>query len=53
MKWIKSIFIFLLVTITVVLVHYYLPQRDIVKIVDTDVKRMDNGTQQWENRSLP
>ena len=43
MKWIKSIFIFLLVTITVVLVHYYLPQRDIVKIVDTDVKRMDIG----------
>ena len=39
MKWIKRIFILLLILITGVLIHYYLPQRDIVKVVGTDVKR--------------
>ena len=34
---------FLLVIITVGLIHYYLPQRDIVEVVGTDVKRMDIG----------
>jgi len=29
--------------ITVGLIHYYLPQRDIVEVVGTDVKRMDIG----------
>ena len=43
MKWIKRLFVFLLVMITVGLIHYYLPQRDIVEIVGTDVKRMDIG----------
>ena len=41
MKWIKRLFVFLLVIITVGLIHYYLPQRDIVEVVGTDVKRMD------------
>ena len=43
MKWVKRIFVLLLILITGVLVHYYLPQRDIVKVVGTDVKRMDIG----------
>ena len=43
MKWIKRLFVFLLVIITVGLIHYYLPQRDIVEVVGTDVKRMDIG----------
>ena len=43
MKWVKRIFVLLLILITAVLVHYYLPQRDIVKVVGTDVKRMDIG----------
>ncbi len=50
MKWIKRIFIALLILITAVLIHYYLPQRDIVKVVDTDVKRMDikKGSPFWD-----
>ena len=43
MKWRKRLFVFLLVIITVGLIHYYLPQRDIVEVVGTDVKRMDIG----------
>ena len=43
MKWIKRLFVFLIVIITVGLIHYYLPQRDIVEVVGTDVKRMDIG----------
>ena len=52
MKWIKRIFGFLLLLITVVLVHYYLPQNDIVKVVDTDVKRMDikKGSPFWDRQ---
>ena len=42
-KWIKRVFIILLLVITAGLVHYYLPQRDVVKVVGTDVKRMDIG----------
>ena len=51
MKTIKRIFIFSLALITVVLIHYYLPQRDIVKVVDTDVKRMDisKGSPFWDS----
>ena len=43
MTWMKRGFIVLLLLITAVLVHYYLPQRDIVRVVGTDVKRMDIG----------
>jgi len=51
MKTIKRILGFTLLLITIVLVHYYLPQRDIVKIVDTDVKRMDisKGSPFWDS----
>lgn len=50
MKIIKRVFIFLLVVMTAGLVHYYLPQRDIVQIVKTDVKRMDisQGSPFWD-----
>ena len=50
MRTIKRIFIFLLALITVVLIHYYLPQRDIVQVVNTDVKRMDisKGSPFWD-----
>lgn len=50
MKTIKRIFIFLLALITIVLIHYYLPQRDIVQVVNTDVKRMDisSGSPFWD-----
>jgi len=50
MKTIKRVFIFLLALITVVLIHYYLPQRDIVQVVKTDVKRMDisKGSPFWD-----
>jgi len=51
MKWFKRIFVFALLLVTVVLTHYYLPQRDIVKVVDTDVKRMDikKGSPFWDS----
>ena len=50
MKTIKRIFIFILVLITIGLIHYYLPQRDIVQVVNTDVKRMDisKGSPFWD-----
>ena len=50
MKTIKRIFIFLLALITIGLIHYYLPQRDIVQVVNTDVKRMDisKGSPFWD-----
>ena len=54
MKWIKRSLIFILVACTAILVHYYLPQRDIVKIVDTDVKRMDisKGSPFWDRQDI-
>ncbi len=54
MKWFKRIVVFILLLVTVVLVHYYLPQRDIVKIVDTDVKRMDisKGSPFWDSPDI-
>ena len=50
MKTIKRVLVFLLALITVVLIHYYLPQRDIVQVVKTDVKRMDisKGSPFWD-----
>jgi len=50
MKTFKRIIVFLLALITVVLIHYYLPQRDIVQVVNTDVKRMDisKGSPFWD-----
>ena len=54
MKWFKRILVFTLLFVTAVLVHYYLPQRDIVKIVDTDVKRMDisKGSPFWDSPDI-
>jgi len=54
MKWFKRILVFILLLVTAVLVHYYLPQRDIVKIVDTDVKRMDikKGSPFWDSPDI-
>ena len=51
MKWFKRILILILLLITAVLVHYYLPQRDIVKVVGTEVKRMDisKGSPFWDS----
>ena len=50
MKAIKYIFLIGLALITATLIHYYLPQRDIVKVVDTEVKRMDinKGSPFWD-----
>ena len=52
MKIIKRIFAALLILTTVALIHYYLPQRDIVQIVNTDVKRMDisKGSPFWDRQ---
>jgi hypothetical protein len=41
MKAVKWVFAFLAFILIATLAHYYLPDRDIVQIVDTDVKRMD------------
>jgi len=50
MKNIKGLFLLILAIISAVLIHYYLPQRDIVKVVDTEVKRMDisKGSPFWD-----
>lgn len=50
MKWIKRIALFILLLVTAIAMHYYLPSRDIVKIVDTEVKRMDinQGSPFWD-----
>ncbi len=50
MKKIKGLFLLIIVIICAVLIHYYLPQRDIVKVVDTEVKRMDisKGSPFWD-----
>jgi len=50
MTLIKRLFLFAALFIGAVLIHYYLPQRDIVKVVDTEVKRMDinKGSPFWD-----
>ncbi len=50
MKIIKRLFGFVFFLIIAVMFHYYLPQRDIVQIVGTDVKRMDisKGSPFWD-----
>ncbi len=47
MKWIKRVFIGLVIIVFAALLHYFLPSRDIVQIVGTDVKRMDIGNSPW------
>ena len=43
-KWIFRIVLFI---VGFLFLHYFLPQRDIVKVVGTDVKRMDIGDKAW------
>jgi len=52
MKWFKRIVVFALLLCVGVLLHYYLPSRDIVQIVGTDVKRMDirKGSPFWDRQ---
>jgi len=44
MAYVKWSVIIILVALIAAFLHYSLPQRDIVRIVDTDVTRMDIGT---------
>ncbi len=44
MAFVKWIFWALVAAVIVAFLHYALPQRDVVRIVDTDVTRMDTGT---------
>ncbi len=50
MKWVKRIIGLLLLICAGVLLHYYLPSKDVVQIVGTDVKRMDisKGSPFWD-----
>ena len=54
MKWIKRIVIFAVLFCAAVLLHYYLPSRDIVKVVGTDVKRIDieKGSPFWDRPDI-
>lgn len=47
MRWIPRILLLLVVLMLAVFLHYSLPQRDIVRIVGTEIKRMDVGDQSW------
>ena len=47
MKWVKRIFKGLVILLIAGFLHYFLPSRDIVQIVGTDVKRMDIGNKPW------
>jgi len=44
LKWVIRVLLFV---IGFAFLHYFLPQRDIVRVVDTDVKRMDIGDKAW------
>ncbi|MEE9271850.1 MAG: DUF1523 family protein [Robiginitomaculum sp.] len=43
MKWFKRILVLFVILFIATSLHYFLPRRDIVQIVGTDVKRMDLG----------
>lgn len=47
MIWIRRIFRGLILVWLGCMLHYYLPQRDIVQVVNADVKRMDVGGFVW------
>lgn len=47
MSWLKWGLIGLLTVIAGLVLHYSLPQHDVVRIVGTDVKRMDLGARTW------
>ena len=44
---IKWIFRLILITLLAAVLHYNLPQRDIVRITDTYEKRVDPGANSW------
>ena len=47
MKLVKLVFTLALILFTAGVLHYFLPSRDIVQIVGTDVKRMDVDGKAW------
>lgn len=47
MKWFKRIVTGLMILMACGFLHYFLPARDIVQVVGTDVKRMDIGKYKW------
>lgn len=47
MRTIKNIALFLILALVVATLHYSLPSRDVVRVVGTDVKRMDVGKGAW------
>ena len=54
MKWLKHIPALLLFIVGAVLLNYYLPDRDIVQIVGTEVKRIDveSGAPFWDRADI-
>ena len=54
MKYLKHVPALLLFVIGAVLLNYYLPDRDIVRVVGTEVKRMDigAGTPFWDRADI-
>jgi hypothetical protein len=47
MRYFKFAFWIVFWTATLVFLHYTLPQRDVVRIVDTEVRRVDFGENSW------
>lgn len=47
MRYVKWTFWFVVIAIIVGFLHYTLPQRDIVRIVNTEVRRVDVGQNSW------
>lgn len=47
MKWFRRLYRGLFLIVLGSMLHYYLPQRDIVQVVNADVKRMDVGGFVW------
>ncbi len=54
MKWIKRSVLLIILFCAAVLLNYYLPSRDIVQIVGTDVKRVDvdKGSPFWDRPDI-
>lgn len=47
MRYVKWTFFALLAAVVLAFLHYTLPQRDIVRIVNTEVRRIDIGENSW------
>jgi hypothetical protein len=54
MKWLRHIPALILLIVGAVLLNYYLPDRDIVQIVGTEVKRIDveSGAPFWDRADI-